>query len=209
MKTLVGGQYAVIILVMKKLGLHVGNCDLVYQYCTVETLQLQVHHIIFYICIVMELNRDSQDAIPIDIIIYVTVHIYNVQVCMWIIIVIRHSNLYIYVTDVRLEDSTANFSGRVEVLYNGEWGTVCSDEFDQNDAVVVCHQARYGPPVRYWIDPSHRRHGRIWLDNLNCDGTENTLSECPSNTWGDTNCDHTQDIFVECLGMYIYVYVES
>ena len=106
---------------------------------------------------------------------------------------------------VRLEDSAANFTGRVEIFYNGEWGTVCSDGFDQNDAAVVCRQAGYGPPVHYWIDPSHRRHGRIWLDDLQCNGTENTLSECQSSTWGDTNCDHTQDIFIECVGMYICV----
>ena len=113
--------------------------------------------------------------------------------------------------DVRLEDGVTNISGRVEVLYNGEWGTVCSDDFDINDATVVCRQARYGPPVRYWIDPSHRRHGRIWLDDLDCLGTENILSDCQTSTWGDTNCDHTQDIFVECLGKYaktilVYIY---
>ena len=102
---------------------------------------------------------------------------------------------------VRLEDSDSNYTGRVEVFYNGEWGTICSDGFDQNDAAVVCRQAGYGPPVRYWIDPSHRRHGRIWIDNLQCDGTEDTLFECRSTTWGNTNCDHTQDIFIECAGM--------
>ena len=105
---------------------------------------------------------------------------------------------------MRLEDGVANFTGRVEVLYNGEWGTVCSDEFDENDAAVVCRQAGYGPPIRYWIDPSHRRHGRIWLDDLECLGTENTLSECRSSSWGDTNCDHTQDIFIECAGMLTF-----
>ena len=103
-----------------------------------------------------------------------------------------------------MEDGPNSNSGRVEVLYNGEWGTVCSDDFDQNDAAVVCRQAGYGPPAHYWIDPSHRRHGRIWLDDLRCDGTEDTLSECHSSMWGDTNCDHTQDIFVECVGMLLY-----
>ena len=110
--------------------------------------------------------------------------------------------------DVRLEDGTTDFSGRVEILYNGEWGTVCSDGFDENDAAVVCRQAGYGLPVKYWIDPTHRRHGRIWLHNLQCDGTENTLAECGGNMWGNTNCDHTQDIFVECIGKYVnFAYV--
>ena len=112
---------------------------------------------------------------------------------------------YDYYVDVRLEDGAGEFSGRVEILYNGEWGTVCSDEFDENDAAVVCHQAGYGPPIRYWIDPSHRRHGPIWLDDLQCNGTEDTLSECQSNNWGDTNCDHTQDIFIECAGMLNFI----
>ena len=81
-----------------------------------------------------------------------------------------------YLMDVRLEGCTVNFSGRVEILYDGKWETVCSDEFYENYAAVVCHQAGYGPPVNYWIDPSHLRHGRIWLDDLQCDRTEGTLS---------------------------------
>jgi len=109
--------------------------------------------------------------------------------------------LILAIIGVRLLDGVASYSGRVEVLHDGEWGTVCSDEFDERDAAVVCHQAGYGPPKRYWIDPSHRRHGRIWLNNLQCTGVEDTLSDCVGNVWGNTDCNHDQDIFVECTGM--------
>ena len=40
--------------------------------------------------------------------------------------------------------------------------------------------------------------GPIWIDNLDCSRSHDTLSECDRNEWGVNNCDHTEDVGVIC-----------
>ncbi|CAC5424884.1 Neurotrypsin,Scavenger receptor cysteine-rich type 1 protein M130,Scavenger receptor cysteine-rich type 1 protein M160 [Mytilus coruscus] len=94
--------------------------------------------------------------------------------------------------DVRIK------SRRLEIHYNGTWGTVCDDDFDDRDATVACKQLGYnsgvslGETVGYGI-------GRTWLDNLKCSGNERTLGDCPSSGWGVEDCNHTEDVGIKCL----------
>ncbi len=45
--------------------------------------------------------------------------------------------------DVRLVNGSNSLEGRVEICFNGAWGTVCNRQFDQDVAAVICHQLNY------------------------------------------------------------------
>ena len=44
---------------------------------------------------------------------------------------------------VRLVDGDFDAEGRVEVCLNNHWGTICDDQWDNTDAMVVCNQLGY------------------------------------------------------------------
>ena len=50
--------------------------------------------------------------------------------------------------DIRLAGGN-DTAGRVEVLYNGQWGTICDDYLGMLDAEVVCRQLNLGPPLAF------------------------------------------------------------
>jgi len=41
--------------------------------------------------------------------------------------------------------------------------------------------------------------GEILLDDVNCRGHETLLSECRHRSWGEHDCDHSEDVSVMCV----------
>ncbi|XP_032869689.1 deleted in malignant brain tumors 1 protein-like [Amblyraja radiata] len=103
---------------------------------------------------------------------------------------------------VRVDGGSNNCSGRVEILFNNSWGTVCDDSWDLADTNVVCRQLGCGSalwtPGAATIAPAS---GDIWLDEVKCTGSESFLSRCLASPLGQHDCDHKEDVFVTCSGM--------
>ncbi|XP_037013872.2 galectin-3-binding protein [Artibeus jamaicensis] len=101
--------------------------------------------------------------------------------------------------DMRLADGNTTNQGRVEIFYQGQWGTVCDNLWDLLDASVVCRalgfenatealgQAAFGPGT-----------GPVMLDEVQCTGTESSLADCSSLGWLTSKCGHSQDAGVIC-----------
>ena len=86
------------------------------------------------------------------------------------------------------------------MFHNDEWGTVCDDGWDINDANVVCRQLGYSDGAVTAHSHAHfgRGSGSIWLDKLRCTGLEATLFDCAHNGVGIHNCRHSEDAGVTC-----------
>ncbi|KAM3596660.1 uncharacterized protein V6R79_018594 [Siganus canaliculatus] len=103
---------------------------------------------------------------------------------------------------VRLAAGSDRCAGRVELWRAGSWGTVCDDQWDLEDANVVCAQlgCGYALNVTGQNGPFPQGQGQIHLDELNCTGTEQNLWSCPS-AREETDCGHKEDAGVVCSEM--------
>ncbi|XP_035384073.1 scavenger receptor cysteine-rich type 1 protein M130-like [Electrophorus electricus] len=102
-------------------------------------------------------------------------------------------------TAARLVNGWDSCSGRVELQYLSDWGSVCGDTWDMRAASVLCGQLKCGSAVALLgADWFGEGSGRIRADVFDCHGNETHLSECPISSWSRTACSHEQDAGVIC-----------
>ncbi|XP_039623878.1 scavenger receptor cysteine-rich type 1 protein M130-like [Polypterus senegalus] len=110
----------------------------------------------------------------------------------------------------RLVNGFSSCSGRVELYYGQQWGTICDRYWDLQDASVFCNQIGCGYATEA---PGQAKfgegQGEIWRDNLQCEGNESDLTKCPALDYGQEECTHRNDAGVICSREYFYMICSS
>lgn len=109
--------------------------------------------------------------------------------------------LFIFLVRLAGGNETA---GRVEVFLNGQWGTVCDDFWDIEDAKIVCRQLGFSAAA---AAPKYAHFGQgqglIHLDDVECNGYEISILDCPRSS--SENCGHSEDAGVVCEPGNIFI----
>ncbi|XP_042186326.1 lysyl oxidase homolog 3B-like isoform X6 [Oncorhynchus tshawytscha] len=100
--------------------------------------------------------------------------------------------------------------GRIEVFYKGEWGTICDDDFSLSNANVLCRQLGFISATGWTHSAKYGKGlGKIWLDNVQCNGGEKSIELCKSRGWGNSDCTHDEDAGVVCKDERLPGFVDS
>jgi hypothetical protein len=96
----------------------------------------------------------------------------------------------------------------MQVLVDGEWGTVCDDDWDAGDAAVACRQLGFpadGAQALTLAFFGGNDAIRINMASVGCMGAEASLHDCAFVTWQNhrtwDRCAHWEDAGVRCKGM--------
>ena len=85
-------------------------------------------------------------------------------------------------------------------MYQGIWGTICDDGWDDIDATVVCRELGFLNGTISNHPQSQPATGPVWLTQVGCFGNENKLSHCIHGGAGNIGrCSHVQDAGVQCI----------
>ena len=98
---------------------------------------------------------------------------------------------------VRLGKEAFGSNGLVEVYHNKTWGWICDQQWDKQDADVVCRELGYTDALSIY-SRSAKEGGMVWMNNVHCVGNERSLFSCIHDVWKNHNCINDKLAGVVC-----------
>ena len=100
-------------------------------------------------------------------------------------------------------DDQTSRQGTLQICINNAWGAVCSDpRFGVAEAQVACQQAGgYRREDAEEVE-SVSSSGAVFLSEVNCEGNEARLLECPRFSSIGSSCSSGEDVILRCIGKY-------
>ena len=101
---------------------------------------------------------------------------------------------------VRLVNGTSLCSGRLEVKSEQSWSSVCEDDFDQQDAEVVCRELGCGAPSVLQGALYGEVEAPMWTKEFQCGGHESALLDCRRSDSARSTCSPGKAVGLTCSG---------
>ncbi|XP_069486856.1 neurotrypsin [Ambystoma mexicanum] len=112
---------------------------------------------------------------------------------------------------VRLRDEKSESGdGTVEVYLNGAWGTICSSQWDDSDASVICRQLELGEKgTAKKIHLSGGGRMPVYWTDVRCQGNEDNILQCEKDIWPGGACPQNTAAAVACSFAHAPVFVPA
>ena len=103
--------------------------------------------------------------------------------------------------------------GILHVLHNNRWGKVCDDGWGEEEYTVACRSLGASalpstiPRSTPLVPLVHHANDLIWMDDVVCSGSEDTILHCNFNGWGIHDCLQRESVVLECASCLPWLYV--
>ncbi|XP_036974072.1 scavenger receptor cysteine-rich type 1 protein M160-like isoform X2 [Acanthopagrus latus] len=107
-------------------------------------------------------------------------------------------SLFSLIDSIRLVNGNSLCSGRLEVKSNQRWSSVCEDDFDQQDAEVVCRELGCGAPSVLQGALYGEVEAPVWTSEFQCGGHESALLDCRTSGSDRNTCSPGKAVGLTC-----------